>query len=38
MQIIKREEMSIAAFERALNVGRNSISTSLRKTPQSIMM
>ena len=30
-QIIKREEMSVAAFERALNVGRNSISTSLRK-------
>jgi plasmid maintenance system antidote protein VapI len=31
IQIIKREEMSIAAFERALYVGRNSISTSLRK-------
>lgn len=31
MQVIRREEMSVAAFERALNVGRNSISTSLRK-------
>jgi len=31
MHIIKQEEMSVAAFERALKVGRNSISTSLRK-------
>ncbi|MGB0260707.1 MAG: hypothetical protein ACPF99_04780 [Flavobacteriaceae bacterium] len=31
VQVIKREKMSVAAFERALNVGRNSISTSLRK-------
>ena len=31
MQIIKQEEMSVAAFERTLKVGRNSISTSLRK-------
>lgn len=30
MQVIRREEMSVAAFER-VNVGRNSISTSLRK-------
>jgi len=31
MQIIKQEQMSVAAFERTLDVGRNSISTSLRK-------
>jgi plasmid maintenance system antidote protein VapI len=30
-QIIKQEEMSVAAFEHALKVGRNSISTFLRK-------
>ena len=30
-QVIKREKLSVAAFERALQVGRNSISNSLHK-------